>query len=75
MAATVVPAGMVAVSVTSLVILLLEQLGHVLPLGLSPLVFSRAGFLVGGAVAVVGMVVLAGAGAGRVATRLLLAPG
>lgn len=70
-AATVVPAGMVAVAVTSLVILLLEQLGQVLPCGLPPLVFSRAVFLVGGAV--VGMVVLAGASG--VAGRLLLAPG
>lgn len=69
MATTVVPAGMVTVAITSLIILLFEQLVHALPLGLFPL----AGSLVGGAVAVVGMVVLAGAG--RVAGRLLLAPG
>lgn len=56
-------------AVTSLVILLFEQLHRIL----FPLVFSRAGFLAGGAVAVFGMVVLAGAG--RVAGWLLLAPG
>lgn len=56
---------MVAVAVTSLVILLLEQLPH----GRFPLVFSRAGFLVGGAMVVFGMVLLAGA------FRLLLASG
>lgn len=72
-AATVVSTGMVALAVTSLIILLFEQLGQVLPRGLSPLVFSRAGFLVRGAVAVVGMAVLAGASG--VVARLLLAPG
>lgn len=72
-ATTVVPAGMVAVAVTSLVILLLELLGLVLPRGLLPVVFSLAGFLVGGAVTVLGMVVLAGTG--RLAARLLLALG
>lgn len=56
---------MVALAVTSLVILLLEQLPH----GRFPLVFSRAGFLVGGAMVVFGMVLLAGA------FRLLLASG
>lgn len=60
---------MLAVAVLSLVILLLEQL----PYGRSPLRFSRAGFLVGGAMAMFGMALLAGAG--RVAGRLLLAPG
>lgn len=64
MAAAAVPARMVTVAVTSLAIL-----GLVRPCGLSPLVFS----LIGRAVAVVGMMVLAGAG--RVAGRLLLAPG
>ncbi len=58
MAATVVPVGMVAVAVTSLFILLLEQLID----GRPPLLLSSAGFLVGGAVAVFGMVFLAGAG-------------
>lgn len=71
MAAAVVPAGMMPVAVLSLTVLLLLE--HVLAWGPSPLVSSRAGFLVGGVVAVIGMVVLAGAGG--VAARLLLAPG
>lgn len=66
-AAAVVPTGMLAVAFTPLVVLLLRQL--VLLRGLPPLGVSLAGFLVGGTV--VGMVVFAGAGAGR----LLLAAG
>lgn len=73
-AAVVVPTRMVAVTITSFFILLLGMLGNILPRGLFPLVFSCAGFLGGGVVAVrFGMGLLASAI--RAAGRLLLAPG
>lgn len=60
---------MVMVSVASFFILPVQQLPH----GSSPLVFSCAGFLIWGEVAVFGMVMLASASG--VAARLLLASG
>lgn len=66
-----VPAGLVAVAITLPIFVV--RLEDILPCGLSPLVFPRAGPLAGGVVAVVGMVVPASAA--RVAAWLLLAPG
>lgn len=66
LAAAVGSAGMVAMAFASFGILLLQQLSH----GGRSFRFSCAGLLVGGAVAVSGTVLLAGAGA---AARLLLA--